>query len=178
MIFLVRHGEASAGWGSHPDPGLSARGAEQAEKAAAVLAESGAIRAVTSPLLRCRETARPFERIAETHARIEPDVGEVREPAGVEDRAAWLKGVMAGGWGAHPALDAWRAAVLAAVERCPDNTAIFTHFIAINVIVGRLTGDDRVVGFRPANGSVTKLARSGGRLRLAELGSEDESRVL
>lgn len=178
MIFLVRHGEASAGWGDHRDPGLSATGMEQAEAAAQALARAGANRAVTSPLLRCRETARPFERIVETHARIDPDVGEVREPAGVPDRAAWLKDVMTGGWSAHPAHRDWRAAALAAVERCPDNTAIFTHFIAINAIVGLLTGDDRVVSFRPANGSLTRLARSGGRLHLVERGAEDNTRVL
>ena len=178
MIFLARHGEASGGWGVHRDPGLSAAGMEQAEAAARLLVEAGAIRAVTSPLLRCRETARPFERMAETHARIEPDVGEVREPAGIEDRAAWLKGFMSGGWSAQPAHDAWRAAVLAAVERCPDNTAVFTHFIAINAIAGLLTGDDRVVSFRPANGSVTRLARAAGKLHLVERGAEDDTRVL
>ena len=29
-IILVRHGEASAGWSTHPDPGLSAQGRQQA----------------------------------------------------------------------------------------------------------------------------------------------------
>ncbi len=178
MIFLVRHGQASASWGEHKDPGLSPLGLEQAEAAGRALVEAGVIRAATSPLLRCRETARPFERLAETHTRIEPDVGEIREPAGVEDRAAWLKGVMAGGWSAAPGHDGWRKSVLAAVDRCSDNTAIFTHFVAINAVVGLLTGDDRVVSFRPANGSITKLARVAGRLRVVELGAEDESRVM
>ncbi len=178
MIFLVRHGEASSGWGEHKDPGLSAAGHAQAEAAARTLAEARAIRAVTSPLLRCRETARPFEKLVETHSRIEPDVGEVREPPGVEDRAAWLKGVMAGSWGAVEGYDGWRKAMLAAVQRCPDDTAIFTHFIAINAIVGLLTGDDRVVNFRPGNGSITSLARTPSGLRVVELGAEDTTRVL
>lgn len=178
MIFLVRHGEAAAAWGDHKDPGLSPAGLEQAALAARLLAEAGAIRAVTSPLLRCRETSRPFERMVETHARIEPAVGEVREPAGVADRAAWLKGVMAGRWADAPAHDGWRKGVLEAVSRCPDDTAIFTHFIAINAIVGLLTGDDRVVTFRPGNGSITKLARMPRGLSVNELGAEDVSRVL
>ena len=33
-IILVRHGEASAGWSMHPDPGLSELGSEQAAEAA------------------------------------------------------------------------------------------------------------------------------------------------
>ena len=28
-IILVRHGEASAGWSVHPDPGLSAQGRDK-----------------------------------------------------------------------------------------------------------------------------------------------------
>ena len=31
------------------------------------------------------------------------------------------------------------------------------HFVAINVLVGLATGDDRVVCFHPANASVTRL---------------------
>jgi len=178
MIFLVRHGEAAAGWGEHKDPGLSALGLEQAEAAARTLAEAGAIRAVASPLLRCRETARPFERLVEAHTRIEPDVGEIREPPGVDDRAAWLATVMSGVWSDHSGFDQWRAAALAAVKRCPDNTAIFTHFIAINAIVGLLAGDDRVVSFRPANGSITSLQRTPGGLKVLQLGEDVQSRVL
>ena len=62
--------------------------------------------------------------------------------------------------------------VLAAVEKLPEETAVFSHFIAINVMVGLLTGDDRVVVFKPGHASITKLARVGGKLRVAELGSK------
>ncbi|MBI1361492.1 MAG: histidine phosphatase family protein [Alphaproteobacteria bacterium] len=175
MIYLIRHGEPSAGWGDHLDPGLSEKGLQQAEAAAETLARAGAKRAVTSPLARCRETARPFEKRIETHARIEPGVGEVRTPAGIgpEDRAGWLKGVMAGRWAEAGAdLDAWRRAGLAALEQMPDDTAVFSHFVAINSLIGLLTGDDRVVIFRPSHCSITRLVRKGGKLAVAELGSE------
>jgi broad specificity phosphatase PhoE len=180
MIYLIRHGEPSAGWGDHLDPGLSDLGRRQAEAAAEAVARLGAKRAVTSPLARCRETARPFEKVMETHARIEPAVGEVRTPEGIAhaDRATWLKGVMAGGWtGVGPGFDAWRNDILAAVERCADETAVFSHFVAINAVVGLLTGDDRVVIFRPGHCSITKLVRKGGKLAIAELGSEAASIV-
>jgi broad specificity phosphatase PhoE len=126
-------------------------------------------------MARCRETARPFEKQRETHARIEAGVGEVRAPAGTSaaDRPAWLKGVMAGTWTeAGPGIGAWRASVLRAVEACPDETAIFSHFVAINAVVGLLTGDERVLTFRPGHCSITKLARKNGKLVVAELGSE------
>jgi broad specificity phosphatase PhoE len=80
---------------------------------------------------------------------------------------------MAGTWSeAGDELQAWRKSVLAAVEKLPDETAAFSHFIAINVVVGLLTGDDRVVVFKPGHASITKLQRVGGKLRVAELGSE------
>ncbi|MEZ5939213.1 MAG: histidine phosphatase family protein [Hyphomonadaceae bacterium] len=178
MIYLVRHGEPESGWGDAPDPGLSGPGKAQAEAVAQMLAEAGARTAVTSPLARCRQTAAPFERLLETHARLEPSVGEVRTPAGLTDRPAWLRDVMAGSWAeAGEALEGWRRRVLAAVEAVPGDTAVFTHFVAINAVVSLLTGDERVLVFRPGHCSVTRLERSGGRLHVAELGAEAATKV-
>jgi broad specificity phosphatase PhoE len=173
MIYLIRHGEPAASWGAHPDPGLTELGTRQAFAAAETLAKAGAKRAVTSPLARSRETSAQFEKLMETHARIEPGVGEIITPKGIEDRAVWLKGIMTGNWSdAGEKLQAWRRQVLAAVEKVPDETAVFSHFVAINVIAGLLTNDDRVTVFRPGHSSITKLDRRGGKLVIKELGDE------
>jgi len=173
MIYLIRHGEPAATWSTHPNPGLTDLGARQAADAAETLARLGAKRAITSPLQRSRETAAPFEKLMETHARIEPAVGEIITPPGVEDRGAWLKGVMAGNWSAlGPEFHDWRGRVLGALEKLQDETAVFSHFVAINVVAGLLAGDDRVVLFKPAHCSITKLVRVGGKLQVAELGPE------
>ena len=173
MIYLVRHGEPAAGWGAHPNPGLTELGVRQAVTVAEALAKAGAKRAVTSPLSRSRETAAQFEKLMETHARIETRVGEIITPRDVEDRSAWLRSVLAGNWAdTDDRLQAWRHDVLAAVEALPDETAVFSHFIAINAIVGMLTNDDRVAVFKPAHASITKLTRMGGQLRVTELGVE------
>lgn len=173
MIYLIRHGEPAATWSAHLNPGLTELGARQAGDAAETLARAGAKRAITSPLQRSRETAAPFEKLMETHARIEPAIGEIITPPGIEDRGAWLKSVMAGGWaGLGPAFDDWRAGVMGALDKLPDETAVFSHFIAINVAVGMLTGDDRVVIFKPAHCSITRLTRRGGKLEIAEFGAE------
>jgi len=173
MIYLIRHGEPAGAYGTDPNPGLTELGTRQAFAAAEILAKAGAKFAVTSPLARSRETAAQFEKVMETHARIETGVGEIVTPPGIADRATWLRGIMAGNWtGTGPELDAWRQKVLAAVEKLPDDTAVFSHFVAINVIVGLLTNDDRVVVFKPGHASITKLTRVGGKLRVAELGAE------
>lgn len=178
MIYLIRHGEPSGSWGGHPNPGLTELGARQAFAAAESLAAAGAKWAVTSPLARSRETAAQFEKLMETHARIETGVGEIITPPGIADRAVWLQGVMARTWNeAGEELHAWRQSVLAAVEKLPDETAAFSHFIAINAVVGLLTGDERVVVFKPGHASITKLQRVGGKLRVVELGSEAATAV-
>jgi broad specificity phosphatase PhoE len=147
--------------------------------AAEALATAGAKRAITSPLARSRETAAPFEKLMETHARIEPAVGEIITPKGIDDRAAWLKEFMAGRWlDAGEEFQAWRRGVLAAVERLQDETVVFSHYVAINAIAGLLTGDDRLMVFRPGHCSITKLERRAGKLSVAELGDEAATIVM
>ena len=179
MIFLIRHGEAAASWGDHPDPGLSDLGKGQAEAAAEILTRLGATCAISSPMQRCRETARPFETLAGLTAKIVPDVSEISTPAGIDDRVAWLRGLMAGTWTEAGAdLSAWRSRMSETVTNLPDGVAVFSHFVAINALVGALEGDDRVTVFRPGHCSVTRLERRGGVLRVAEYGSESATRVL
>lgn len=179
MIFLIRHGEAAAGWGDHPDPGLSDLGKAQAGAVSGILRDLGAASAVTSPMQRCRETARPFESQAGLAAQVVPEVSEIATPAGVTDRVTWLRGLMAGTWTEAGAdLSAWRSRMSETVTNLPDGVAVFSHFVAINALVGALEGDDRVTVFRPGHCSVTRLERRGGVLRVAEYGSESATRVL
>jgi len=179
VIFLIRHGEAAASWGDHPDPGLSDLGKGQAEAAAEILTRLGATSAISSPMQRCRETARPFEALAGLTAKIVPEVSEISTPAGIADRVTWLRGLMAGTWTEAGAdLSAWRSRMSETVTNLPDGVAVFSHFVAINALVGALEGDDRVTVFRPGHCSVTRLERRGGVLRVAEYGSESATRVL
>jgi broad specificity phosphatase PhoE len=179
MICLVRHAEPAGVYGEASNPGLSELGRQQADQAAVLLRELGAKRAVTSPMTRCRQTARAFEMLAETNARIEPAVSEIIAPADEADRRAWLTKVMAGSWSdAGPGLDGWRRACLAAVSACPGGTAVFSHFVAINAVVGLLGGDDRVLQFHPGHASITVLERRGGVLAVTRLGTEAGSAVL
>ncbi|MEY2568123.1 MAG: hypothetical protein QOE35_2652 [Actinomycetota bacterium] len=179
-LILVRHGEAAAGWGADADPGLSAEGHGQALESAATLGPLGPLPIVVSPLRRTRETARALEQQWGVTARVEPRVGEVRSPddADLAQRAAWLRGFMGGTWSdADARLRAWRENVLDALLALDEDTAVVTHFIAINAAVAAATGDDRVVSFAPANCSHTVLEADKGTLRIVELGDQGLSVV-
>ena len=179
MIYFVRHGEAAAGWGEHPDPGLSDKGWIQAEAAAKRLIALDISNALTSPMTRCQETASAYADLSGRALTIEPAVTEIPTPDNIEDRRTWLRDLMAGDWETTPSeVKTWHQSLLETVQQLPDNTVVFSHFIAINAIVGHLTGASAVTVFRPNYCSVTTLERQGGTLVLAERGESLETRVL
>ena len=181
-LYLIRHGEPSGTWGQagDPDPGLTDLGRKQAEGAAETLIKLGPKTIVSSPLKRAQETAAPFERLVGAKAAIAQAVAEIPTPSSVAfaQRADWLRGLMAGEWGAvTPQLQTWRSGVVAYLTSLPEDTAVFSHFVAINVALGAAIGDDRVVCFRPAHASITVLETKGCSISLVELGETAESAV-
>lgn len=177
MIFLVRHGEAAAGWGEHPDPGLSELGHRQAQAVSARLVELGATSLISSPMQRCRETAAPFAGQLGTEASIVPAVSEIVTPEDVTDRVVWLRALMEGEWPDNMLI--WCASAHAAIDALPDGCAVFSHFVAINAIVGQVTGQSDVLLFKPGHCSVTILSRNmQGKLEIKALGDEANTRIL
>lgn len=179
MIYFVRHGEAAASWGEHPDPGLSDKGWIQAEAVAKRLIAMDISAALTSPMTRCQETASAYADVSGKVLTIEPYVTEIPTPDDVEDRRTWLRNLMAGDWETVPDLvQSWRRDLLKTVAELPDNTVVFSHFIAINAIVGHLTGASAVTVFRPNYCSITVLERNGTDLALVVQGDSLDTRVL
>jgi len=179
LIYLVRHGEAAAGWGHAADPGLSGLGHKQARAVAEVLAIHDISQIFASPMARCQETALPFSQRTGLDIVTEPDVTEIPTPDGLDDRVAWLRGFMASEWDAAlPLISGWKDRLLARLSALPDNSVVFTHFIAINTIVGHLEGSNLVTSFRPGHCSVTQLASKDGTCTVAERGSEAATQVL
>jgi len=178
-IYLVRHGKAAAGWDAHPDPGLDDIGKKQAEETAETLAPLGPLDIVSSPLARARETARPLAEKWRKTPRIEPGVAEIPSPTDdLGERSRWLHNVMIDNWSCQdPFLTNWRQAAIDAVAALENDTVIFSHFIAINVIVGAAVGDDRVVNFLPDNGSITTVEIKAGQISLIERGREAGTQV-
>jgi probable phosphomutase (TIGR03848 family) len=82
LLLLIRHaltestGKRLTGW--TPGVHLSARGREQAEELGRRLTGFPLQAIYSSPLERCRETARPVSRAAGLDVVVRPDLGEVR----------------------------------------------------------------------------------------------------
>lgn len=174
-LYLIRHGRAEAGFGESMDPGLDALGREQAEAVAAALGALGPLPILSSPLRRAQETAAPLAKLWNAAPVVEPAVAEIPSPKGMtlEERVLWLRKLMAGTWrDVSPELAMWREHCIATTVAIPRDTAIFSHYIAINVLFGAAAGDDRVVAFSPDNCSVTVFETDGTRLKLIEKGSE------
>jgi broad specificity phosphatase PhoE len=175
LLYLVRHGEPAAMWGAHPDPGLSPAGHEQAKAAARAIAELGPHAILTSPMVRCQETAHPTAAVLARPPQIEPAIAEVPVPAHVDDRRTWLTRLMFGSW--HEAwiedtLRAWRRDVGLTLASLKEDTVLFTHFIAINAAVGMAVGSEQVVSFQPSHASITVLDNQMGFLSLKSLGAQ------
>jgi broad specificity phosphatase PhoE len=180
MLYLVRHGRASAGWSTDPDPGLDDLGRRQADAVAATLGPLGPLAIVTSPMRRCQETAMPLSAAWRGEAQIDPLVSEIPSPVGVPmaDRVEWLRIAMAGTWTALGApYTAFRDGIAGALLSCPTDTVVFSHFVAIYAAVGAATGDDRVVVHSLDNCSVTVLEAVDGVLHLREAGHEADTLI-
>jgi len=180
-LFLIRHAQPAGVWGgTDTDPGLSALGRTQAETAAASLAALGAFRIVSSPMRRCRETAQPYARLQGVESALETRVSEIAAEEGVTDRAAWLQARFPWrdpsklrAWSSlEPALHDWRGRMLDYIHGIQGDTVVFTHFIAINVIVGAALGEDATIVCKPDHASITELEVTSGALRLVRFGAE------
>lgn len=180
-IYMVRHGRAAAGFGAHRDPGLDDVGREQSIKAARELARMvpQAVPVFTSPLARTRETATPLVAMWEVEPTVEERIAEIPSPTtDLKERAAWLRAVMRGKWtDLEPSLLEWRQAMVAWALAQETNAVAFSHFIAINVLVGAATNAEDLITFAPDNGSITRLDNAGGALKLVELGQQAQTRV-
>ena len=180
-IYMVRHGRAAAGFGAHRDPGLDDAGREQAANAAQELGGmlSEPVPVFTSPLARTRETATPLVAIWNVEPTVEDRIAEIPSPTtDLQERATWLRGVMRGKWtDLEPHLIEWRQTMIDWALAQETNIVAFSHFIAINVLVGAATNADDLITFAPDNGSITRLDNAGGTLTVVELGRQAQTRV-
>jgi broad specificity phosphatase PhoE len=183
-IALVRHGRASAGWDTALDPGLDDLGRKQADEAAKkldLIFVRQQVQIISSPLLRCQQTAKPFSELRKAPVRVCAEVAEIPSPNGVEmsGRVDWLRVAMQGTWAdLGGEYVEFRDSVVKFVQSLETNTVVFSHFIAINAVIGSLLSDDRLVIRSLDNCSITLLDRdSAGNLRIAQTGHEADTLI-
>jgi broad specificity phosphatase PhoE len=179
-LYLVRHGRAAAGWDTDPDPGLDDLGHQQAKAVSKRLAPVGPSTILTSPLLRCRQTATYLAEVWGTAALVEPRVAEIPSPEGIAmaDRVEWLRAAMAGTWRQlGPRYVTFRDLVVSFLSGLDTDSVVFSHFIAINAAIGAAVGDDRLVVRSLDNCSVTILDVVDGALQLVESGHEADTLI-
>jgi broad specificity phosphatase PhoE len=183
-LHLVRHGRAAAGWNVDRDPVLDELGQQQAVDVAQLLFGLGPLPVYSSPLRRCQETSGPLSALWKTTPTIEPRVAEIPSPVGValEERVEWLRGAMAGTWTQLGISDGdvytqYRRDLLDALSAMPHDAVIFSHFIAINVVIGEALSDDRLVVKSLDNCSVTTVVVHDGKFSVEEMGREADTLI-
>ncbi len=172
-LYLIRHGQVTPGGGE--DPALSDQGRAQAEAIAQRIAPKGPLPIVCSPYRRTRETAASLAQRWGIETQTDPRIGELPLPPGspIREHAAWVKYARTRRWpDLDQSLHRWRAEVLHALLEIKQDTAIVSHFVAINVAVGHALNDDRVTCFEPENCSCTIMESDGRDLRVVELGTK------
>jgi broad specificity phosphatase PhoE len=187
-IILVRHAKPAASWGQDADPGLDPLGATQAAATAEqIVAAYSPCTLYTSPLRRCRETAVPLERAWGVSAQPMAAAAEIpAPPLALGERHEWLANAMRGTWqqlqagaptGSPDYLD-WRQSVLKKLAALQHDCVLFTHFVAINVVVGAARHSEAVVCFRPDHASMTVVRSDNEGWTIEQLGREAETTVL
>jgi broad specificity phosphatase PhoE len=179
IVYIVRHGRAAASFTDDLDPGLDELGREQAEGACTRLLERTPLALRSSPLKRAMETAEPLKAHLDQSVEIEERFAEIPSPGmSLEERGPWLRDVMSGLWSDQSDdLKHWRDDLVNCLKEIETDTAIFSHFVAINVAVGAAEGTEQVILFRPDNGSITAIEVTDGELRLLERGHEADTRI-
>ncbi len=184
-LYLVRHGRAAAGWNVDPDPALDELGQRQSVDVAERLADVGPLAVFSSPLRRCRETSQPLSARWGIEPVIEPRVAEIPSPAGhtLDTRIDWLRAAMAGTWTQLVESDGprylnYRTSLLSALADITADAVVFSHFIAINVVIGAATNDDRMVIASLDNCSVTTVVSDGrGGFSVDQIGNEADTLI-
>jgi len=172
-VLLVRHARPAAAFDSELDPGLDGMGRRQAGALAEDLVARGPLEVVTSPLRRARETAAPLAERWGIVPVVVPAFGEIPSPTEEPSaRGVWIRTVLGARWSElAPELAHWRAELLETLRGVRVDTMIFTHFVAINTVVGAAAGVDLVTSFSPGHGSVTEVEIGPDAVTLVALGA-------
>ncbi|MEC9414354.1 MAG: histidine phosphatase family protein [Pseudomonadota bacterium] len=188
-VYLIRHGEAIDGWTSL-DPVLSKRGRKQAEELKLILKDklTDKIDIISSPLSRCQETASISVKESKKEITIDDVFRELPSPVeSLDRRVIWLKRVLPLDWEdleqdtesklSNINYHLWREKIISKILSFKSDTVIFTHFVVINNVIGKIMKSTKVVNFYPENCSITEIGIENNKIELIKLGNSSVTKV-
>ena len=179
-IILVRHGEASAGWSTHPDPGLSAQGRQQARTSGrSLINELSYYQLLSSPKKRAMETMEIM--IKEKKYLFELDPRFIEIPSGNVDadkKKDWLLKIFTTPIEELPEpVKDWRNKLIDWLKEAEGNFIVTTHFMVINALVSHITGNEVISCFHPDYASRTEILIKNGKLTQLILGDGKKTTI-
>lgn len=180
-IYLIRHGQAAASWDQDLDPPLSALGKQQAQQAAEHLCNISGIenmQCISSPIKRAYETAEAFAALTNKKIIIEKRVAEIPSPMDdLQQRMPWLMSVMKDEWpNLSQPLNSWRKDCIDFIQSLTQDSIIFSHYIAINVLIGHCQNNEQVISYHPDNCSIHHFKNSP-TLHIVSLGKQADTKI-
>lgn len=161
-LLLIRHGEASASFGEHADPGLSEKGKQQAHNLMETLSKENFdnFKFISSPKLRAIETAQPLRLEYNKDLVIRNEFSEIPSnniPG--HEKQEWLRGVMSQETLTLPeAVKLWQNNIMSGLLNINSDAIIFSHFMVINAIAASVLKNNKLLYFYPDYTSCTRLS--------------------
>jgi probable phosphoglycerate mutase len=177
-IILVRHGEASAKWSVHPNPGLSELGHEQAKDAGRLIKEKiSSYQLLSSPKKRAVETMEAMSEEKKYNFQIDSIFTEIpSSKINVKQKQEWLKEIFIAPIEALPKdVKEWRNNLINWLKSANGNFIVTTHFMVINSLVSYITKNNKISCFHPDYVSRTELFIKDGELTQLILGDDKKT---
>ena len=177
-IILVRHGEASAKWSVHPDPGLSELGHEQAKDAGRLMKEKiSSYQLLSSPKKRAVETMEAMSEEKKYNFQIDSIFTEIpSSKINDKQKQEWLKEIFIAPIETLPkVVKEWRNNLISWLKNADGNFIVTTHFMVINSLVSYITKNNKISCFHPDYVSRTEIFIKDGELTQLILGDDKKT---
>ena len=177
-IILIRHGEASAGWAIHSDPGLSKEGRMQAKNTGKDLIKKiSSYHLCSSPKKRAIETMEIINIKNKYPFKLDPRFSEIpSENIDKDKKNDWLVNIFTTPIEKLPdSVKKWRSNLIAWLQNTDGNFIITTHYMVINTLVSFITNNDVISYFHPNYASKTEIFIKNGELAQLTLGDDKKT---
>ena len=163
-LLLVRHGEASASWGDHDDPGLSEKGQNQAHALIDYFAKDdlNKYNFISSPKRRALETSQPLAKFYNKDVIACKAFSEIpSDNIPNERKQEWLKNIMLQEQIMLPDMvKDWKNRIMEELFLFKSHTIIFSHFMVINTIISSILNNQQLLHFYPDYTSILEIVIS------------------